>query len=110
MKLSPYEKKIFRFFFGISEIYIKFGIPSTKRWASEVIYIWYYRLQEVGLLKCPKSRLSEHLWTVNMLKGPKHCINLHCSIFVNFFDHSEKISAGKALFKEYLKHWDCLLA
>ena len=27
-----------------------------------------YRLQSAGLLKCLKSLVSEHLWTVNMLK------------------------------------------
>ena len=25
-------------------------------------------------LKCLKSPVSEHLWTVNMLRGPKHCL------------------------------------
>ena len=32
-----------------------------------------------------------------MLKVPKHCINVHGSIFVIFFDHFERKSAGKAL-------------
>ena len=34
--------------------------------------------------------VSEHLWRVNMLNGLKHCINLHGSIFVTFFDDLEK--------------------
>ena len=42
------------------------------------------------LLKGLKSPKSEHLWTVNMLKGPKECLNMHGSIFVIIFDHSEK--------------------
>ena len=29
--------------------------------------------------------MSEHLYTVNMLKGPNDCLNLHGSIFVIFF-------------------------
>ena len=33
-----------------------------------------------------------------MLKGPKHCISLHDSIFVRFLDYSEKKSAQKTLF------------
>ena len=41
-----------------------------------------------GLLKSPTSPVSEHLWKVNMLKGAKHCINLHGNIFVIFFDLS----------------------
>ena len=33
-----------------------------------------------------------------MLKGPKECLNLHGSIFVIFFDISDKEPAGKTLF------------
>ena len=61
-----------------------------------------YRLQNVELLKWPKSPVSEHLWTVNMLKGlkgPNHFLNLHSSIFDIFFDHSEKKSARKTVFQ-----------
>ena len=46
----------------------------------------------------PKEPVTEHLWTANMLKGPKHCLNLHGRIFVIFFDHSERKSAQKILF------------
>ena len=42
--------------------------------------------------------MSEHLRTVNMLKILKHCLNLHDSIFVVCFDHSERKSAQKILF------------
>ena len=57
-----------------------------------------YRLENAELLKCPKNSVSEHIWTVNMLKGPKHCLNINGSIFVIFFDHSEKKSAPNILF------------
>ena len=57
-----------------------------------------YRLQKAELLKCWKSPVSEHLSTVNMLKGPKGSLNLHGRIFVIFFDHSEKKAARKSLF------------
>ena len=33
----------------------------------------------------PKNSLQEHLWTVNMLKGPKDCLNRHGSILWYFF-------------------------
>ena len=36
--------------------------------------------------------MSKHLWTVNMLKGPKNCLNPDGSIFVTFFDHFENKS------------------
>ena len=46
----------------------------------------------------PKKSVSEQLWTVNMLKGPKDCLNLQGSIFVKFFDHSERKSDPEAIF------------
>ena len=92
------SKNIFSIFFCISVIYIKFEILWKKRWASQAICFWNYRLQKSGLLKCQKSPVSEHLWTVKMLKGLKHSINLHSSIFLIFFDHSERKLAQKILF------------
>ena len=79
------SKSIFWIFFCISEIYIKFGTLWKIRWAPDVVCFWNYRLQKARLLKCPKSHVSEHLWTANMLKGLKHCINLHHSIFCHIF-------------------------
>ena len=32
--------------------------------------------------------MSEHLWNVNMLRCPKHCLNNHGSILALFFDQS----------------------
>ena len=83
----------FFFFFCISGIYIKFEILWEKRWASEIICLWNYRLQKAELLKCQKSPVSERLWTVNMLKALKHSINRRGSIFVWFFDQCERKSA-----------------
>ena len=68
-----------------------------ERWASEVIFFWNYRLQKAGLLKCLKSPVSQHFWVVNMLKAPKECLNLHGSIFVRFFDDSERKSTRQIL-------------
>ena len=91
-------KKIFFHFFWISEIYLKFEILSKKWWASENIFLWNHRLQKAELLKCLKRPVSAHLWTVNMLKWAKDCLDLHVSIFVIFFDHPESKSATKNLF------------
>ena len=55
-----------------------------KRWAFEAICLWNSRLQTARLLKCLKIPMSERLWRVNMLNGPKHCWNLHGSIFLRF--------------------------
>ena len=53
--------------------------------------------------------MSEHLWTVNMLIGPKHDLNHHGSSFVTFFDDFERKLTRKILSQYYLKSWDCLL-
>ena len=82
------SKNIFWFYYCISEIYIKFETLSKKLRPSSAISFWTYRLQIVGLLKCIKSPVSEHLGKVNMLKSPKDFLNLHRSFFVIFFDHS----------------------
>ena len=86
-------------FLCISKIYIRFGILWKKRWVSEVICFINFRFQKQELLKCRKNSVSEHLWTVKILKRPKDSLNLHGTIFVIFFKHSERISAGKILFQ-----------
>ena len=75
-----------------------------------MISYWNYRLEKSDLLKSPKKPVSENLLTVNILKGPKHCLNLHGSIFVIFFDNSQTKSDPSTLFYKYLKAWDSLLA
>ena len=42
--------------------------------------------------------MSEHLWIVNMLKGPKDYLNLHGIILLILFDHSQRKSAQKIPF------------
>ena len=94
------SKNICSSFFCIYGIYVESGILSKKIWASQVISFWKYRLEKAELLRCPKSPVSEHLWTVNMLKGPKHCLNPHGSISVIVLDRSERKSTGKSFFLE----------
>ena len=68
----------------ISRIGIKVAILWKKRWASEVICFCKYGLVNAVLLKCLRSPVSEHLRTVNMLKGPKESFNLHGSLLSYF--------------------------
>ena len=44
-----------------------------------------------------KSHISGHLRTVNLLKCPKHCCNIHHSSLITFVRHSGKISVAKSL-------------
>ena len=46
-----------------------------------------------------KATVSEHLWTVNMLKGPKHCLNMDGSIFVMFLITLKKNHLQKVYFR-----------
>ena len=91
------SKNIFRSFF-IFGFYIEFELLWKKGWASQAISFSNYRLEKVGFLKCLRSLVSEHLWTVTMLKVPKDCLNLHGSIFVIFFDNFEKNQLEKFCF------------
>ena len=77
--------KIFSWFLSaFSESTSNLEYLERKDEPREVICFWNYRLQKAGLLKCIKSPVSEHLWTVNMLKCPKDCLSLHGSIFLIF--------------------------
>ena len=55
-----------------------------------------YRVKKTGLLTLLKSLVSEHLWTVNMLKGAKDRLNLRGSIFVIFFWYLWKEISSKS--------------
>ena len=98
MLLSENEKMISEYFSAFPKSTSNLQYFEKKIWALEIICFWNYRLQKAGLLKCLKSLVSEHLWTVNMLKGPKDCLILHGSIFVIFFDNSQGKPGPKILF------------
>ena len=66
------------------------------------------QIAKSGVTEMPKSLVSELLRIVNMLRGTKHCLSLHGSIFVKFLYHSQKKASRKTLFQQYLKSWDCL--
>ena len=45
--------------------------------------------------------MSEHSWTIKMLNGLKHCLNLDRSIFDIFVDQSEKVSLKNSVLVVY---------
>ena len=51
----------------------------------------------MGLLKSLKNSVLEDLWTFNMLKGRKDCLNIQGSVIVIFFEHAARKSARKIL-------------
>ena len=54
------------------------------------MYFRNYGVQNTCLDKCLKGSVLEHPLRVNMLKGPKHCLSLHDSIFITSFHYSEE--------------------
>ena len=88
--ITSKSNNIFSIFFCIPGSYVNVKILWKKRWASEIISFSNYGLQKSGLLKWPKSPISEHLWIVNMLKGPKGCLNksagpYFCNLFLSLY-------------------------
>ena len=49
------------------------------------MYFRYYGVGKKWLYNCLKSLVSGNPSRVKMLKGPKHCLNLHESTFIIFF-------------------------
>ena len=80
-------------------------------WTSEVIFFSNDTLQIAGLPKYPKSPVSEHWWTVNMLKGPKDWLNVHGSFFYIFWSFPKQISSKEFVLvvSEILTHFVNLL-
>ena len=68
-----------------------------KRSASSVMHFQNYRLRNKWLVKCFKSPVLEQPSTVNMIKCPKHCWNLHGGCFIILFHQSERTSVRKSL-------------
>ena len=74
-------------------------------------------LESIKNLRFPKTRsdkslkslVSDDPSTNSMVNVPKHCWNLHYSIFIRFIDHCQFNWVGKSLSFWYTKSWDCLL-
>ena len=67
------------------------------------MYFWTYGLGKTWLDKCLKIPVSDDPSTNNMVKGPKHCLNLNDSTFKIFIDHCEEYSGRKSLSELYAK-------
>ena len=88
------SKNIFSIFFCISEIYIKFGILSKRRWASEIICFQNYRLslklltEKSRVTLLPKKPCVRTLIHSQHIKGSKKLVKSawqnFCHIFWSF--------------------------
>ena len=59
------------------------------------MYFRNQKKQKMWLAKCLKSSISEHPSTINMFKGPKHCLKLPYNTFIIYFNHAEQNLFGK---------------
>ena len=59
--------------------------------------------------KCLKSPVWDDPSTSNMVNVPKHCWNLHHSIFIKFIAHCQVNWVGKRLAYCQVQSWDYLL-
>ena len=66
-------ENVFRIFYYVSEIYVKFRVFWKKLSVSNFKYYGNYLLRNMQLLKCPKDHLSCNASADIMLTGPKHC-------------------------------------
>ena len=64
---------------------------------------------KMWLDKSLKTSVSEHRFTINMVKGTKECRNLYWGTFIQISHYYESNGAGKCLFYWYLKFYDRLL-
>ena len=64
---------------------------------------------EMWLDKSLKTSVSDHRFTINMVKGTKECRNLYWGTFIQISHYYESNGAGKCLFYWYLKFYDRLL-
>ena len=58
---------------------------------------WKLLTPKTWLYKCLKSPVSEDPSTSKMADVPKHCLNLHHTIFIVFIDHWQVNRVGKNL-------------
>ena len=79
-----FKKYFFNLFLHFRNIH---QIWNTLKEKMQLISDFFLNLKTVKswLLKCVKRALSENLWMLSIIKGPKHKLNLHGSIFVIFF-------------------------
>ena len=78
------NENFFLLFFPLMESTSNFKHFGKKRGSLQLMYFRYYRLSKIWLDHSLNSAVSEHPFTVNMLKCPKHLWNLHERTFIKF--------------------------
>ena len=108
MQLSQKQKTFSQFFAAFLKSSLNFKHFEKKMTLIAFVF-WKLSTPETWLDKCLKSPISEHTSTSNMADVPKHCWNLHHTIFIIFIDHCQVNWVGKNLSDWHAYSWDCLL-
>ena len=88
---------------------MKFRTFWKKRWISQPNLFRNYGLGKRLLLERLKGLASEDTAVINVLRGYKHCWNLHGTTILLFLHDFGIYWVGKCLRESDLKSWDCLL-
>ena len=108
MQLSQKQKTFSQFFAAFLKSSLNFKHFEKKMTLIAFVF-WKLSTPETWLDKCLKSPISEDPSTSNMADVPKHCWNLHHTIFIIFIDHCQVNWVGKNLSDWHAYSWDCLL-
>ena len=108
MQLSQKQKTFSRFFSAFLKSKLNFKHFEKKM--TRIAFVFRkLRTPKTKLDKCLKSKVSEDPSTSNMADVPKHCWNLHHSIFLWFIDPCQVNWVRKSPSYWHAKSWDCLL-
>ena len=108
MQLSQKQKTFSRFFSAFLKSTLNFKHFEKKM--TRIAFVFRkLRTPKTKLDKCLKSKVSEDPSTSNMADVPKHCWNLHHSIFLWFIDPCQVNWVRKSPSYWHAKSWDCFL-
>ena len=108
MQLSQKQKTFSRFFSAFLKSKLNFKHFEKKM--TRIAFVFRkLRTPKTKLDKCLKSLVSEDRSTRKIADVPKHCWNLHHSIFMWFIDPCQINRIRKSLSYWHAKSWDCLL-
>ena len=108
MQLSQKQKTFSQFFAAFLKSSLNFK-HFEKKMTPLVFVFSKLSTPKTRLDKCLKRPVSEDPSTSNMADVPKHCWNLHHTIFIIFIDHCQVNWVGKNLSDWHAYSWDCLL-
>ena len=108
MQLSQKQKTFSQFFAAFLKSSLNFKHFEKKMTLIAFVF-WKLSTPKTWLAKCLKSPVSVDPLKSNMADLPKHCWNLHHSIFILFIEYWGVNWVGKGLSYWHEKSWDWLL-